>query len=244
MWLSQMLSTVPTLAPSQLPCGVTCVSIRSRMPISMMMPSSSGRLLTCSLVMVWGGGVMPQAYHSTARTWHPKYANHKLKAPRPSEEQADLLFRAARSGLLMGLVSLLRQIDILPIPETPLVYWLRPRFIQLLQSPNRLRDVAEVRVGLQTSDNERFLRCFWEIQGYESQRKNSTNRWHRLLKGGRYQKWTGLEWLVVDWAYNGQRLRLFGKAVIRNEDYYFRSGLSYSLMAQGSIGTRAICDAI
>src|SRR6266511_3002409 len=79
MWLSQMLSTVPTLAPSQLPCGVTCVSIRSRMPISMMMPSSSGRLLTCSLVMVWGGGVMPQAYHSTARTWHPKYANHKFK---------------------------------------------------------------------------------------------------------------------------------------------------------------------
>src|SRR6266536_440387 len=79
MWLSQMLSTVPTLAPSQLPCGVTCVSIRSRMPISMMMPSSSGRLLTCSLVMVWGGGVMPQAYHSTARTWHPKYANHKLQ---------------------------------------------------------------------------------------------------------------------------------------------------------------------
>src|SRR6266498_5277596 len=78
MWLSQMLSTVPTLAPSQLPCGVTCVSIRSRMPISMMMPSSSGRLLTCSLVMVWGGGVMPQAYHSTARTWHPKYANHKF----------------------------------------------------------------------------------------------------------------------------------------------------------------------
>src|SRR6266498_3707480 len=84
MWLSQMLSTVPTLAPSQLPCGVTCVSIRSRMPISMMMPSSSGRLLTCSLVMVWCGGVMPQAYHSTARTWHPKYANHKFQTKQQS----------------------------------------------------------------------------------------------------------------------------------------------------------------
>src|SRR6266511_3789941 len=75
-----MHSTVPTLAPSQLPCGVTCASIMSRMPISMMMPSSSGRLLTCSLVIVRGGGVMPLGYHSTARTWHPKYANHKLKA--------------------------------------------------------------------------------------------------------------------------------------------------------------------
>src|SRR6266511_5635505 len=73
-----MHSTVPTLAPSQLPCGVTCASIVSRIPISIMMPSSSGRLLTCSLVIVRGGGVMPLGYHSTARTWHPKYANHKF----------------------------------------------------------------------------------------------------------------------------------------------------------------------
>src|SRR6266508_3848530 len=78
IWLSQMLSRVPTLAPSQLPCGVTYVSIVSRMPISMMMPSSNGRLLTCSLVMVRGGAVMPLGYHSTARTWHLKYAKHKL----------------------------------------------------------------------------------------------------------------------------------------------------------------------
>src|SRR5215216_5236356 len=79
IWLSQMLSTVPTLAPSQLPWGVTCASIRSRMPISMMMPSSSGRLLTCSLVIVrGGGGIMPLGYHSI-RTWHPKYANHKYQ---------------------------------------------------------------------------------------------------------------------------------------------------------------------
>src|SRR6266542_3479752 len=74
-----MHSTVPTLAPSQLPCGVTCASIVSRIPISIMMPSSSGRLLTCSLVIVRGGGVMPLGYHSTARTWHPKYANHKFQ---------------------------------------------------------------------------------------------------------------------------------------------------------------------
>src|SRR5262249_1202352 len=78
MWLSQMLSTVPTLAPSQLPCGWICVSISSRTPISMLRPSSSGRLLTCSVVMVSSGAVMPPGYHRFGGTLHPICANHKL----------------------------------------------------------------------------------------------------------------------------------------------------------------------
>src|SRR6266545_5672722 len=123
MWLSQMLSTVPTLAPSQLPCGVTCVSIRSRMPISMMMPSSSGRLLTCSLVMVWGGGVMPQAYHSTARTWHPKYANHKLIArSNDGNEAAPIHQRTDRSDcrtLPYAVLSVRRAGDPRECPRAP-----------------------------------------------------------------------------------------------------------------------------
>src|SRR5215213_4933362 len=90
-----MLRTVPILAPSQLPCGGRWVSIRSRMPISMMMPSSSGRLLTCSLAMVSVGDVMPPGYHSTARTWNPKYANHKYKCVRHVSETAKLALHFA-----------------------------------------------------------------------------------------------------------------------------------------------------
>jgi hypothetical protein len=51
--------------------------------------------------------------------------------------------------------SSLRQWDLLPIPEAPFVYWLRPRFFELLQSPYRLGDVAEIRQGLATTDNDR-----------------------------------------------------------------------------------------
>jgi len=35
--------------------------------------------LTCSLVMVSAGDVMPPGYHNADRTWHPKCPNHKFK---------------------------------------------------------------------------------------------------------------------------------------------------------------------
>ncbi|MBI2939099.1 MAG: hypothetical protein HYY04_01570 [Chloroflexi bacterium] len=60
------------------------------------------------------------------------------------------------------IVSTPLQADFLAIPETPLVYWLRPGLFELLQSPSRLRDIANVRQGLVTADNERFTRCFWQ----------------------------------------------------------------------------------
>src|SRR5258707_6918371 len=91
----------------------------------------------------------------------------------------------------------LEQIDLLSIPETPIVYWLRPRFFELMQKSRRLGDTTDVRAGLQTSDNERFLRCFWEVKDFGTERDGRpiAGRWFKYSKGGSYQKWVGLEWL-------------------------------------------------
>ncbi len=144
------------------------------------------------------------------------------------------------------IVSTPRQADFLAIPETPIVYWLRARFFELLQSPQRLRNVAEVKQGLATADDERFTRCFWEVQsfGVVQDSKPVSGRWFWFAKGGRYQKWVGLEWLVVDWENTGQRIRQFPNAVIRNETYYFRPGLTYTPIARGSLGVRILRDAV
>src|SRR5260370_39664013 len=85
------------------------------------------------------------------------------------------------------------QADLLSIPETPFVYWLRPRFFELLKSLYCLANVADALAGLQTSDNERFTRCFWEIEdfGILCNAKPTSGRWFWYAKGGRYQKWAG-----------------------------------------------------
>ncbi|MES4792705.1 MAG: hypothetical protein C4321_06680, partial [Chloroflexota bacterium] len=178
---------------------------------------------------------------------HPEHrmTAFRLVGPKSPADKHRLLLQATK-GEAPSVVSTPRQADLLAIPETPFVYWLRPKFFELLKSDRRLSDVAEVRVGLQTSDNDRFLRCFWEVSEFGVVRdgKPVSGRWFWYAKGGRYQKWAGLEWLVVDWADNGREIRSFPNAVIRNETYYFRPGLTYTQIARLSLGIRQLRGAI
>jgi len=148
-----------------------------------------------------------------------------------------------------------QQADLLPIPETPLLYWLRPRFFELLQSPHKLCDIADVRQGLATTDNGRFLRCFWEVQEFGIVRDNKPiyGRWFYYAKGGRYQKWAGLEWLVVNWEQDGAAIKEVVVTLpgtthwsrrVANELYYFQSGLTYTQVARGSLGLRKLEQSI
>jgi hypothetical protein len=155
------------------------------------------------------------------------------------------------------IVSTPRQADLLALPETPFVYWLRPRFFELLRSDRRLSDVAEVRQGLATADNDRFVRCFWEVSeiGVVEDGKPVRGRWFWYAKGGRYQKWAGLEWLVVDWGQDGKEIKEYvlqrypylkgnWEWVAKNTNYYFRPGLTYTQIARGSLGVRYLRDSI
>lgn len=166
----------------------------------------------------------------------------RLVGPRSPGEKNRLL-RQAIAGYASGILSTPRQADLQAIPETPFVYWLRPRFFELLRSRKRLSDIAEVRQGLATADNERFLRWFWEVDrfGIVEDGWPRRGRWFWYAKGGRYQKWAGLEWLVVDWERDGERIRATGsRPRVQNTDYYFKGGLTYTLMARGSMGMRLL----
>ncbi len=139
-------------------------------------------------------------------------------------------------------ISTPRQADFLAIPETPIVYWLRPRFFELLQNAPRLGDVAEVRQGLATADDERFVRYVWEVRPEEWARSLRERRWVPFEKGGGYGKWFGHHWWVVDWEDNGARIKAFPASVVRNEQHYFKAGWTYSYVARLSLGARLLCQ--
>jgi len=81
--------------------------------------------------------------------------------------------------------------DIQAFPESPIVYWIRSNIFTALCSEMRVHGIASVHDGMTTSDNERFLRCFWEVTNYD--------RWKRYAKSGRFCKWFGLDIYVVNW---------------------------------------------
>ncbi|MHA1344205.1 MAG: BREX-1 system adenine-specific DNA-methyltransferase PglX, partial [Promethearchaeota archaeon] len=121
------------------------------------------------------------------------------------------------------------------IESYPFVYWISDEFREKFKSDS-ITNVVEAKSGLATADNNKFLRFWWEIdlkdisKDYEKDKK----KWVPYSKGGPFNKWYGNLWLVLNWENNGKELRESQFAVLRNEECYFKEGITYA--ASGSIG--------
>jgi len=129
------------------------------------------------------------------------------------------------------------QARFLSIPQTPLCYWLRERFFELLAG-RTVGAVADVCQGLATADDGRFVRFVWETPPSEWAQPVLGRRWVPFEKGGGYGKWFGHQRWVVDWEQDGTRIKVTPAPRVQNEQHYFREGWTYSYMARGSLGLR------
>jgi hypothetical protein len=53
-----------------------------------------------------------------------------------------------------------------------------------------------------------------------------------------------LDSFVVDWEDNGRRIKAMPNCFVRNEEMYFKEGLTYSLTARGSLGVRVMMKSL
>ncbi len=160
----------------------------------------------------------------------------RLSASMPAEAQAALL-RGAVAGSEPSICFHPAQCRFLAIPQTPICYWLRERFFELLAG-RTLGDVADVCQGLATADDVRFVRFVWEAPPVEWASPVRGRRWMPFEKGGGYGKWFGHHFWTVEWEHQGARIKASPTAVVRNEQHYFKEGWTYSFMARGSVGFR------
>lgn len=137
------------------------------------------------------------------------------------------------------------------VPSAPWIYEASETLIEAFAG-NTLKDLATPKVGLQTGDNNRFTRLWFEVPmseimfGAESRDEaaNSGYKWFPYNKGGDYRKWYGNDDYVVNWENDGSEIRNFtndkGKLKSRpqNLDYYFKKAVSWSKISAGSISFR------
>ncbi|WP_094980728.1 BREX-1 system adenine-specific DNA-methyltransferase PglX [Rhodococcus pyridinivorans] len=113
---------------------------------------------------------------------------------------------------------------------------------QMFASAPKMNEIAEVRTGLQTGDNVRFLRQWFEVS-FDKLRLNdgpgSKARWVPYVKSSSPTRWFAREDLVVDWQNDGAEIRQHPSSVVRNSTYYFQSGLSYGGLA-GNLKARLV----
>ncbi|WP_236766299.1 MULTISPECIES: BREX-1 system adenine-specific DNA-methyltransferase PglX [Aeromonas] len=128
------------------------------------------------------------------------------------------------------------------IPGSPVAYWVSKKSFDIFYCNPDISALADARVGLQTSDNERFLRYWYEVnfqkiylnaEGREDALKSSL-KWFPCNKGGEFRKWYGNHFFVVNWEKDGEEIRSFrddeGKLISRpqNMDFYFKEAVSWS----------------
>ncbi|OPY56768.1 MAG: hypothetical protein A4E49_00163 [Methanosaeta sp. PtaU1.Bin112] len=87
------------------------------------------------------------------------------------------------------------------IEGSPLAYWIAPKMLECYNKLPSLEDKGiNVRVGLQTGDDFRFIRCWWEIPiGLET--------WIPHSKGGENLPYATDIHLVINWKNNGNEMR-------------------------------------
>lgn len=129
------------------------------------------------------------------------------------------------------------------LPNAPIAYWAPRSISKIFQTHGRFGDYAEVKQGLQTRNNDRFVRLWWEVPGHELGPKG---RWKTFAKGGEFSRFYLPLDLVVDWSeaamesYLNRKGQMVVLLTAKREKYAFRQGLTYSQRSQSGFSVRVL----
>lgn len=120
------------------------------------------------------------------------------------------------------------------IPGSPVAYWVSSAYFKAL-SGTTAGDFAKFCKGMDTGENDRFLRLWHEIDG---EKMYYPNKWVPYNKGGAFRRWYGNNEYVLNWENQGAEVKAFKGSNIRNLNTYLRDGMTWSTTSSGPISIR------
>lgn len=132
------------------------------------------------------------------------------------------------------------------LPNAIFAYWLSPVVANTFQKYLPVNAYANGKIGLQTGENDRFLRLWQEIdkEKLRIEERKSDAYWIPYNKAGGFRRWYGNHEYVVNWKDDGFDIINFkdksGKLKSRpqNMDVYFKSGMTWSDVCMGTFSMR------
>lgn len=132
------------------------------------------------------------------------------------------------------------------LPGSPIAYWVSKNVLSVYNHGVPLGEIAAPRKGNSTSDNNRFLRFWAEVDVNKMNLHSSEitvadsikRRWYPYNKGGGYRKWYGFNEYLVDWYNDAAAIRSIKTAVIANYQYFMKPGLTWSTVSSNNFSIR------
>ena len=138
-------------------------------------------------------------------------------------------------------------------PNRVLSYWPTERQRTIFATEQPLSSIASARHGMVTSDNDRFLRqwfevstekCFFDARTHEAA-ENSGKKWFPYNKGGHFRKWSGNRDFLVNWESGGSEVidyarQLYGSPTrkIQSMSFYFKPCLTWTALSSKGFNVR------
>ncbi|MEW8419742.1 MAG: hypothetical protein AB2690_21170 [Candidatus Thiodiazotropha endolucinida] len=129
------------------------------------------------------------------------------------------------------------------VPGAPFAYWVSSNVLEAFsRMPSFGNDCRTTKVGLQTSDDFRFVRCWWEVQP-------NPNRWFPYAKGGAYSTFYADIYLVTNWYSAGYEVKAWAGSlydnshwsrIVKSVDYYLRPGLTWTKSTTSDVSFRSM----
>ena len=141
------------------------------------------------------------------------------------------------------------QVSFESIPDYQIAYSFGQEMLNDFRKFKPIEQCADVRSGLQTGNNDLFLRLWFELCigkiafGVESRedKRYGTFKWYPQTKGGSYRKWYGNYDYVVNWENDGFAIKNYeGTGIAKNQEYYFESCATWSHTSMRGFSARYV----
>ncbi len=136
--------------------------------------------------------------------------------------------------------------DFKKIPGSPVAYWVGESVKNVFSNLPSLSFSGHACSGLQTGNNELYLRQWYEVNyqtiGYEfsniNDAQHSKFRWFPHKKGGTFRRWYGNCDYIINWNDSGQSIKNNPSARPQNTEYWFKEAVTWSHTSSGAFSAR------
>lgn len=130
------------------------------------------------------------------------------------------------------------------IPGNPIAYWVSKKFTEKL-SEETLANIAHPRRTIQCGNVDKFIRLWFEVNNKEidfridiDELKESSLKWFSFSNGGNSRRWYGNLDNVIFWQENGRLIKESGKAILPNDQLYFKPVIGYNRITSNGLTAR------
>jgi type II restriction/modification system DNA methylase subunit YeeA len=136
--------------------------------------------------------------------------------------------------------------DFAKIPGSAIAYWMSNSMLEIFSKGNELKNIAAPRKGNTTTNNDRFIRLWYEVSlnkiaiYYPNVNlvNHNNKKWIPYNKGGGFRKWYGFNEYLINWENSGYEIKDIPHSVVANEKFFMQPGWTWSTVTSSVFSIR------